>query len=154
MYIWHLEYISCNFSKIEKNRFWKFFVDACINKFGRNSFFRPNIGQILSGTERVPLGPFQKKIFPDNSTFSYSCMILYFDELIWRKPIFSHLGRFGYKKASKIQKFLFFQNLQIYAILSIYTLLGIFLASKKLCQLEARSTPFYLVMDDPIIFLL
>ena len=146
MYIWHLEYISCNltanFSKIEKNRFWKFFVDACINKFGRNSFFRPNIGQILSGTERIPLGPFQKNFSHDNSTFSYSCMILYFDELIWRKPIFSHLGRFGYKKASKIQKFLFFQNLQICAILSIYTLLDIFLIGKKLYPFEIRSNPF------------
>ena len=131
--IWHLDYISCNFSKIEKYPFWKNFVDACINKFGRNSFFRPNIGQISSGTKRIPLGSFQKKIFADNSTFSYSCMILYFDELIWRKLIFSHLGRFGYKKASKIQKFLNFQNLQIFAILSIYTLLDIFLASKKLC---------------------
>ena len=108
--------------------------------------YRPNIvGDRKSTTQPLP-----EKIFPDNSTFSYSCMILYFDELIWRKPIFSHLGRFGYKKASKIQNFLFFQNLQICAILSIYTLLGIFLASKKLCQLEARSTPFQLVMDDPI----
>ena len=103
------------------------------------------------GPKEYHLAP-SRKIFHDNSTFSYSCMILYFDELIWRKPIFSHLGRFGYKKASKIQKNLFFQNLQICAILSIYTLLGIFLASKKLCQLEARSTPFYLVMDDPIMY--
>ena len=131
-----------HYFKNRKKSILKNFFDACINKFGRNNFFRPNIGQILSGTKKVPLGPFQKKIFRDNSTFSYSCMILYFDELIWRKPIFSHLGRFGYKKASKIQKFLFFQNLQICAILSIYTLLGIFLASKKLCQLEHRSTPF------------
>ena len=141
MYIWHLEYISCNFSKIEKNRFWKNFVDACINKFGQNWFFRPNIGQISLGTENIPLGPFQKKSFT-YSTFSYSCMILYFDELIWRKPISSHLGRFGYKKASKIQTFLNFPNFQIFAILSIYTLLYIFLASKKLCQLKVRSTPF------------
>ena len=107
--------------------------------------------KISSGTKKIPLGPFQKKIFRDNSTFSYSCMILYIDELIWRKPIFSHLGRFGYKKASKIQKFLNFQILQIFANLSIYTLLDIFLASKKLCSLEVRSTPFYLVMDDPIM---
>ena len=71
--------------------------------------FRPNIGQISSETKKIPFGPSQKKISRDNSTFSHFCTILHFGELIWRKSIFSHLGRFGYKKHQKSKNFYFFK---------------------------------------------
>ena len=68
----------------------------------------------------------------------------YFHRPIWPKPIFLYLGRFGYKKASKMQKFLFFQNLQNLSFLSICTLLGIFPVDKKLYTFESQLNPFYL----------
>ena len=142
MYIWYLEHISCTFSKIKKKSILKIFCWCMHQQIWPKLIFPAEYRPNIVGDRKNTTWPLPEKNFQNNSTFSYSCMILYFDELIWRKPIFSHLGRFGYKKASTIQKFLFFQNLQICAILSIYTLLGIFLASKKLWQLEARSTPF------------
>ena len=111
-------------------------------------------GRISAKYHRKPkniIWPLSEKISRDNSTLFYSCIILYFDGQILQKPIFSHLGRFGYKKAQKIQKFLFFQNLQNLSFLSIYTFMGIFLIGKKLCPFEIQSNMFYLVMDDPII---
>ena len=78
----------------------------------------------------------------------------YLHRPIWPKPNFWHLGRFGYKKASKMWKFLFFQNLQNLSFLSMYTFMGIFSMGKKLYPIEVRSAAFYLVMDDPIMYVI
>ena len=134
-YIMFTHHLS-HFLKNRKKSILKIFFQICINKIAKIFDFRPKFGEINLGADKTPLSPLQKKIFPLIWTwvdfYRKSCYPL----LISRKFVFLRLGRFGYKKASKIKEFYFFQNLQDFSFLLMYTLLGIFLTQKKLSTIE------------------
>ena len=100
----YLAFISFldHFLKNRKKSIFENFFGSCINKIGRISFFRPKIGQILLGIEKTYWCPFQKNFLRIHMRFSGFYHKKYLHRPIWPKPNFWHLGRFGYKKASKM----------------------------------------------------
>ena len=67
-----------------------------------NFIFPAEIGQILSRIKKTYWCPFQKNFFRIHRAFSGFYHKKYLHRPIWPKPNFWHLGRFGYKKASKM----------------------------------------------------
>ena len=125
----------------KKSIFEKFF--RTIHQQNRPNFIFPaeNRPNFIWDRKNIPI-PLSEKISQFCMGFSDFYRKKYLHRRIWPKFNILHLGRFGYKKASKIQKFLFFQNLQNLSFLSIYTFIGIFLVGKKLCPFEIQSNTF------------
>jgi len=103
-----------HFWKNRKKSILNFFFDDASTKFPENRFSRKISAKYDWGSNKHTLGPPRKKS-PNNSILFNSYQKKSNLDHFWQKSIFLHLGRFGYKKASKIKKFLIFEFSKISA---------------------------------------
>ena len=124
--------IRRHFSKIQKNRFFdpKIFVTNILQP--RKYRFGCKTAQKIIKIWFYACKPFPNKILVDNSPSIIFQLKICIPTSKTQKPIFSLKYRFRYKKTSKNEKFLNFQNLETFSFLSIYTFIGVSPIVKKI----------------------